>query len=97
MLKQLTCRNNIYNSEVAAGTVFTLATDNGPMTGTGNPWIRLSTTKGGTQDVTIAALTNTAFSLTQSPTTDAIFDIGYKLGGYRAILSNAGEGYAITN
>ena len=66
------------------------------MVGTGNPWIRLSTTKGGTQDVTLAD-TNTAFSLTQSPTTNAIFDIGYKLGGYRAILSNAGVGYAITN
>ena len=85
-------------SEIAAGTVFTLATDNGPMVGTGNPWIRLTTTQGGaTQDVTITADTNTAFSLTQSPTTDAIFDIGYKLGGYRAILSNAGVGYAITN
>ncbi len=85
-------------SEIAGGTVFTLANDNGPMVGTGNPWIRLKTTQGGaTQDVTITADTNTAFSLTQSPTTDAIFDIGYKLGGYRAILSNAGVGYAITN
>ena len=96
-VKAITSGTTFTISEVAAGTVFTLATDNGPMTGTGNPWIRLSTTKGGTQDVTITALTNTAFSLTQSPTTDAIFDIGYKLGGYRAILSNAGEGYAITN
>jgi hypothetical protein len=83
-------------AEVSGGATFVLATDNGPMVGTGNPWIRLSTTKGGTQDVTLAD-TNTAFSLTQSPTVNAIFDIGYKLGGYRAILSTAGEGYAITN
>ena len=83
-------------SEITSGTTFTLANDNGPMTGTGNPWIRLSTTKGGTQDVTLAD-TNTNFSLSQTPTVDAIFDIGYKLGGYRVILSNAGEGYAIDN
>ena len=84
-------------SEIAgSATAFTLSNDNGPMIGTGNPWIRLSTTKGGTQDVTLAD-TNTAFSLTQSPTTNAIFDIGYKLGGYRAILSNPGVGYAVTN
>jgi len=84
-------------SEIAgSATALTLSNDNGPMIGTGNPWIRLSTTKGGTQDVTLAD-TNTTFSLTQTPTTNAIFDIGYKLGGYRAILSNAGQGYAITN
>jgi len=83
-------------SETVGGSTFVLQNDNGPMIGTGNPWIRLSTTKGGTQDVTLTD-TNTNFSLSQTPTTDAIFDIGYKLGGYRVILSNAGEGYAIDN
>ena len=83
-------------SEIAAGAVFTLSSDNGPMTGTGSPWITLSTTSGGTQDVALTD-SNDTFSLTQTPTTNAIFDIGYKLGGYRAILSTAGTGYAITN
>lgn len=83
-------------SELVGGSTFVLQNDNGPMIGTGNPWIRLSTTSGGTQDVTVTD-TNTAFGLSQAPTTDAIFDIGYKLGGYRVILSNAGEGYAIDN
>ena len=79
-----------------SATTFVLANDNGPMIGTGNPWIRLSTTKGGTQDVTLTS-TETSFSLSQTPTVNAIFDIGYKLGGYRAILSTAGEGYAVDN
>ena len=83
-------------SELVGGSTFVLQTANGPMIGTGNPWIRLSTTSGGTQDVTVAD-TNTAFGLSQSPTTDAILDIGYKLGGYRVILSTAGAGYAIDN
>ena len=82
-------------TDVAGGSVVSLTTDNGPMTGTGNPFIKVSTTPGGSA-VTLTD-TNTAMTMTQTPQTTAEFDIGFILGGYRAVISNAGSGYAVTN
>ena len=82
-------------SDIAGGSVVALTTDNGPMTGTGNPFIKVSATKGGSA-ITLTD-TNTTMSMTQTPQTTAEFDIGYVLGGYRAVISNPGEGYAVTN
>ena len=78
-----------------ADSAYVLLTDNGAMTGTGSPWIRLNDISDAI--IPISANTTTVFSLTQTPTTSAIVDMAFKLGGYRAILSNAGVGYAITN
>ena len=82
-------------SEVISGTEFDLVTDNGAMTGTGSQYITVSASSGGSN----VTLTNssTAFNFTQTPQSIAEFDIGYKLGGYRAIISTAGTGYAVTN
>ena len=82
-------------AEVAGGTTFTLQADNGPMLGTGSPYIRVSATPGGAT-VTLTD-TTAAMTLTQTPQSIAEFDIGFILGGYRAVVSTAGSGYAVTN
>ena len=82
-------------SETISGAEFDLLTDNGSMTGTGSQYITISTSAGGANQVLSNSLTE--FGFTQTPQSVAEFDIGYKLGGYRAIISSAGSGYAITN
>jgi len=82
-------------ADVASGPEFDLLTDNGSMTGTGAQYITVSLSSGGAD----VALSNSSatFNFTQTPQAVAEFDIGYKLGGYRAIISTAGSGYAVTN
>ncbi len=87
--------NEFTISETSGGSAKTLTNDSGSMTGTGSDYIKVSSTKGGSA-VTLSA-TVTDFEMTQEIITDAEFDVSYILGGYRAIVSLAGEGYAINN
>ena len=90
---------------IVDGTSFTLidiesnpvvvTTDSGTMTGLGDYWITVSTTSGGS-DVSLTTVVE-EFSMTQEVTSNAVFDIGYVLGGYTAFISTIGEGYAVTN
>ena len=83
-------------SETISGSEFDLLTDNGSMTGTGSQYITVSATSGGSNVTLSASLAE--FGFTQTPQgAVAEFDLGYKLGGYRAIISTAGSGYAVTN
>jgi hypothetical protein len=65
----------------------------------GTPWIRISDTVGGA--VKVLSASTAAYNditLLQTPDTPApIFDVSYKLGGYRAVIREAGNGWAIGN
>jgi hypothetical protein len=82
-------------SEVKLGSVKTLSTSNGLMTGTGDPYVKLSGTTLG--------YTNTEFNLVQFPSSSEVsptlpvFDVSYILGGYRVLITNGGYGFAIDN
>ncbi len=65
-----------------------LTEDNGIMVGTGEPYIKLGIDPG-TADGPV--------TLEQVPSTDAEFSISTILGGYRAIITNPGVGYAVDN
>jgi hypothetical protein len=83
-------------SETVNGPVKPLTLANGIMIGTGDLYIKVSTSKGGSA----VALTNNnsgATSFTQFITVDPVFDISYLVGGYSAIMSNPGEGFATNN
>lgn len=86
---------NFTISDTPGGSVKTLITQTGSMVGVGTPYIKVSLTKGGAP----IGLTDTVgdFDLTQEILSNAVFDISYILGGYRAIVSTAGEGYAVNN
>lgn len=77
------------------GSTLTLYTDNGAMAGTGDPYITISSTTGGSQ-VTVTTDT-TGSVLNQYILSTPTFDISYVLGGYRAVITNAGSGFAINN
>ena len=82
-------------SETPSGSVKDLTGANGIMVGTGNPYVVVSTSIGGGA-VTLSSST-AGSSLTQFTTGIPAFDISYILGGYRAIIDNAGSGFAINN
>jgi hypothetical protein len=83
-------------SETPGGATKVLTTANGVMLGTGDAYIKVSTSKGGstvslTNDSTGSA--NFTQFITQAPE----FDLSYVLGGYNALITNAGEGFALDN
>ena len=82
-------------ADTLGGVVKTLTTDSGPMTGTGDFYIKVSASSGGS----VVALTTAVseFIMTQKIITNAEFDVSYVLGGYRALVSVSGLGYAIDN
>ena len=88
-------------SDTDLGSVRTLSTANGLMTGTGDPFIKLSLTSSGSAEN--LNYTNTDFELVQfpssseSPPVQPIFDVSYILGGYRVLITNGGYGFAIDN
>ena len=82
-------------SDTAGGSQKTLASDSGTMAGTGSQYVTVSLTKGGAVIPLSNAVSN--FTMTQEIITDAVFDVSYILGGYRAIVSTVGEGYAVNN
>lgn len=82
-------------TDVAGGSAITLTTSNGIMVGTGDPYIVVSATLGGGE---FALTTSTlGSSLIQYTTGVPEFTISYVLGGYRAIITDAGSGFAINN
>ena len=83
-------------SEVPDGPVKVLTLANGLMIGTGDPYITVSTTKGGASP-TLSDNNDATSSFTQFITVDPVFDLSYLLGGYNAIISNPGEGFVISN
>ncbi len=83
-------------SEVVSGPVKVLTLANGLMIGTGDPYIKVSTTKGGSSPV-LSNNNDATSSFVQFITIDPVFDLSYLLGGYNAIISNPGEGFAINN
>lgn len=87
--------NEFTISDTLGGSAKTLTNDSGIMVGTGEPYIKVSLTKGGS--AVALSSTTTAFEMTQEIITDAVFDVSYVLGGYRAIVSTIGEGYAVNN
>jgi hypothetical protein len=85
-------------SEVQFGPVKTLTTANGIMVGTGDEFIVVSATKGGSAvTLTTTDTESNIVRLTQSVEDTAIFDVSYLVGGYAAIVSHPGEGYAVNN
>ena len=83
-------------SEVVDGPVKVLTLANGLMVGTGDPYITVSTSKGGSS-VALTDNNSATSSFTQFITVDPVFDLSYLLGGYNAIISTPGEGFAISN
>lgn len=85
-------------SEVQFGPVKTLTTANGIMVGTGDEFIVVSATKGGPAvSLTTTDTSSSVIRLTQSVEVTATFDLSYLVGGYSAIVSSPGEGYAVNN
>lgn len=83
-------------SEVVDGPVKVLTLANGLMVGDGDPYIKVSLTKGGS-DEPLSNDNNATSSFIQFITVDPEFDLSYLLGGYNAIIANPGEGFAINN
>ena len=77
------------------GSTLPLTVSNGIMQGTGDPYIVVSETFDGAP----AVLTNSTSDNTmyQYVTSTPVFDISYVLGGYRAIITNGGTGFAVSN
>ncbi len=84
-------------SETPTGTAKDLTGANGIMVGTGDPYIVVSTSLGGSAETLLSSPTGTTSSFTQFTTGIPEFDISYVLGGYRAIITNPGSGFAIDN
>ena len=79
-------------------TVVVLKNDTGVMTGTGIPYITLSSTpNGSTLAITSTAVVTNPIKLDQTILTYPVFTLSYILGGYRAIITDGGSGFAITN
>jgi hypothetical protein len=83
-------------SDTVSGTVKSLTLANGLMIGTGDIYVKVSTSKGGSA-VSLTDDNTTVTSFKQFITVDPVFDISYLVGGYSAIMSNPGEGFATNN
>jgi hypothetical protein len=85
-------------SQTPAGSEVDLTSDSGAiMTVTGQPYIKVSTTPGGSVFPLSDESTNITF--TQAPTAVPKFDVSWILGGYRVTIVSGfeGEGYTVTN
>ena len=83
-------------SETVGGPQVLLSDASGDMTGFGLYYITVSlTAPGGTTETLVNQITD--FGITQYPSVQPEFSISWILGGYRAILVNPGEGFAVDN
>jgi len=86
---------------VGGASPVNLLGESGTMLGTGDPYIVVVDSPGGTEivlsDDTPVTPGDVLTTLDQFYTVTPVFDISYILGGYRAIVSNGGEGFAIDN
>jgi len=84
-------------SDTSGGSVVILTTDNGLMVATGTPYMKVSTSVGGSSVTLVDSVVDTSATITQYPLTSPTFDVSYILGGYRAIIATSGSGYAVDN
>jgi photosystem II stability/assembly factor-like uncharacterized protein len=95
-IKTITSSTTFTVSEIPGGAVKTLTTANGIMLGDGDPYIKVSTSKGGST-VSLSNDNTSSANFTQYVTQTPEFDLSYLLGGYNAIITNPGEGFALDN
>jgi len=82
-------------SATSGGSTLVLFTSNGEMVGTGDPYMVVSATLGGSA---VSLTSSTArSSFVQYPTANPTFDISYAVGGYIAIINSAASGFAVNN
>jgi len=84
-----------------SGSALILTTSSGSMTGTGETYIQVSATLGGSVFALSAGRNYGPITATQYPnptgTDDPEFAVRYILGGYSVIITNDSSGYATTN
>ena len=82
-------------SDAPSGAELDLYADSGSMTATGEPYIKVSATLGGS----VLALSDDTdvTTVTQYPTSSPAFNISWILGGYQYVITSSGSGYAINN
>jgi hypothetical protein len=76
-------------------TVFILENAGGTMTGTGSPFITVSTTPGGPVFGLSSSVSKS--TLTQYLTGEPVFSLSNRLGGYIVVIENPGSGFAVNN
>ena len=81
-------------SAIKNGSTFVLTNQGGIMLGTGEPYITVTNVLG---NPAVALSNGIGTTLTQYVTSTPSFDLSYMAGGYRAIISTAGSGFAINN
>ena len=86
-------------SATVSGAAINLTTDNGTMLGTGDPYIVVVDTPGGTEIVLSDETATPGTTLDQYYDTVTLpsFAVSYILGGYRVIIEEGGSGWAINN
>jgi hypothetical protein len=82
--------------ETLAGSTFVLQNSSGLMIGTGDPYVKVSTAPDGAAETLTTDVAPGAI-MTQYIIDPPIFDMSYIVGGYRAIIQDGGEGFAINN
>jgi hypothetical protein len=82
--------------ETLIGSTFVLQNGSGLMIGTGDPYVKVSTTPNGSA-VALSPSVASGAIMTQYIITPPIFDMSYVVGGYRAIIQDGGSGFAINN
>jgi hypothetical protein len=89
-------------SASVGGAAFTLFNDNGTMTGTGQPFVKVSSSLGGSS-VSLTAASSTTTLINQYINDDqyindvATVAVGSQLGGYTVVIEDQGASYAIDN
>jgi hypothetical protein len=81
-------------SAIKNGSTFVLTNQGGIMLGTGEPYITVTNILG---NPAVALSNGIGTTLTQHVTGTPSFDLSYMAGGYSAIISSAGSGFAINN
>lgn len=76
--------------------ILTLLTSNGTMIATGETYITVCDTAPGSATMTLTP-TLAVVNMAQTPTVTPVFTVSYILGGYRAVPSVTGSGYALNN
>jgi hypothetical protein len=82
---------------VASVIPVNLLGDTGTMVGTGDPYIVVVDSPGGTEIVFDDEPATSGTTLNQYPTETQSFSVSYILGGYRVIIEDGGDGFAINN
>jgi hypothetical protein len=78
------------------GSAISLTNSSGTMYGTGEGYVQLTTPSPGGAPATLNDDIGPV-TMDQFPGSTPIFDVSYILGGYRVVITNPGDGYAIDN